>query len=238
VSPALTRELEALAADRVSGAVALALRAIDLALAADAGERGELAAALAAMHPAIVTVANVGRRLRAGASREDLQALRRSLAEGNAAIAREVARLAPAGGCVVTLSDSSTVEAALRLLRPKRVLVLESNPGGEGARFAARIGGELLPDAAMATAARQADFALVGVDAFDDAGAVLHKLGTLPLALACRRFGKPLYAAGHSFKRATVPVVRLLEAAGANAPFEITPPDLLSALVTETGPRV
>ena len=238
MSPELARELEALAADRVSGAVALAARAIDMVLAAVPGEQEDVAASLMRMHPAIVTVANVGRLVAGGASREALGALRRSLVEGNAAIARELARFVPGGGVVVTLSDSSTVEAALGALQPRRVLVLESRPGGEGAHFAARVGGQVVPDAAAGLAAEQADLAIVGVDAYDAAGAILHKLGTLPLALACRRFRKPFYAAGHTFKLAPVSVDRLLEAAGADAPFDVTPADLVTALVTERGRRV
>ena len=62
------------------------------------------------------------------------------------------------------------------------------------------IGEQSLTNAATAHTLPCADFTLVGVDTFLVTGAVVNKMGTLPLALACRYHGKPLYAAGSSFK--------------------------------------
>jgi translation initiation factor 2B subunit (eIF-2B alpha/beta/delta family) len=212
--------------------VGLAVRAIEITLRVPAEERGEVARALLSMHRAIVTVANVGRRIEQGATEEELRALKRSLQEGNGAIAVEAAKLVGTVGRVVTLSDSSTVEAVVRALRPKRVLVLESRPGGEGVRLAKRLDAEVVTDAEMGLAVEQADCALVGIDAFDSSGAILHKIGTLPLALCCQHFGRPFYALGHSFKLAPGAVEELLEP---EAPFDRTPPGLVTAIVTEKG---
>ncbi len=207
--------LEQLRDNRRSGAIDLALEALDLAQSwIDASrDPADLAKELATMHPAIATVRNVGALLSQGA--EDLPAalrnIRRSLVEGNRRIGEKLKTLIPSDAAVITLSNSSTVREALLAIRPRSVRILESLPGGEGAEMAAalregsgRAAGlaevALIPDAAMGNAVPRVDYALVGIDTFDRAGAILHKLGTLPLALCCRQYGKPFYAAGHSFK--------------------------------------
>ena len=217
--------------------MALALEALDLALAAP-DARAELAQAFLRIHPAIVAVANVGRLLARSPAASELLALRQSLATGNQRIAAHAAALLPPRARILTLSDSSTVEAVLRAAAPWRVWVLESLPGGEGHVLAARLSAEVIPDAAMGRVVPEVDCALAGIDAFDQAGAILHKVGTLPLALCCARFGKPFYAVGHSFKLAPTDTASVLEAAGeAGLRFDRTPPDLITAILTEQGRR-
>ena len=210
----LNRVLGHLRDNRTSGAIDLALEALDLAQSWLAADRNplDLARELAAMHPAIATVRNVGALLSQGS--DDLPALRdlrRSLVEGNRRIAEKLKTLVPVDAAVITLSNSSTVRDALLAIRPRSVRILESLPGGEGAEMAValrkgsgRAAGladvAVIPDAAMGNAVPRVDYALVGIDTFDRTGAVLHKLGTLPLALCCRHYEKPFYAAGHSFK--------------------------------------
>jgi translation initiation factor 2B subunit (eIF-2B alpha/beta/delta family) len=126
----------------------------------------------------------------------------------------------------------------LGAVSPAHVRVLESLPGGEGRVLAAQIAAEVLPDAAMGRRVPDIEGAPVGIDAYDHAGAILHKIGTLPLALCCAHFGKAFYAVGHSFKLAPVDTATLIAAAGeAGAHFDRTPPELITALITEQGPR-
>jgi translation initiation factor 2B subunit (eIF-2B alpha/beta/delta family) len=97
----------------------------------------------------------------------------------------------------------------------------------------------LIPDSAIGNIVPQVDCAVIGVDTFDRTGAVVHKVGTLPLALCCRHFGKPFYAAGHSLKFTE----RRLEG-GLPEPdqelesqlFDCTPGELITRLVTERKP--
>ncbi|MBI3695611.1 MAG: hypothetical protein HY238_12330 [Acidobacteria bacterium] len=227
MTPAIAQRVENLRNNTVSGALDLTLEAIDIALAAP-DHWPDLACEFQSMHPAIVTVANVGRLLTSPSP--DLAGLRRSLTEGNRCIAAHLDPLVPPGSTVITLSHSSTVEAALP---GRRVYVLESLPGGEGRTLAARLGAELVPDAAMGRIVPSVDCALVGIDAFDRSGAILHKVGTLPLALCCAHFHKPFYAAGHSFKLSPTPTAEMLAAAGPR--FDRTPPDLITGLITEQG---
>jgi translation initiation factor eIF-2B subunit delta len=235
LTPGISERVERLRLDRASGALGLALEALDIALAAPS-DWAELAREYQEMHPAIVTVSNVARVLDRDPSPAELVELRRSLAEGNPRIARHAAAVLPPHPRILTLSHSSTVAAVLEAVSPARVQVLESLPGGEGRTLAAQIGAEVIPDAAMGRIVPDIDCALAGIDAYDHAGAILHKIGTLPLALCCAHFGRPLYAVGHSFKLAPVDTAALLAAAGeAGAHFDRTPPDLITALITEQG---
>jgi translation initiation factor 2B subunit (eIF-2B alpha/beta/delta family) len=172
--------------------------------------------------------------------------VRASLIEGNRRIAHNLQHVIPAGSGIITLSNSSTVRQALFVLEPDRVYVMQSLPGGEGEAqaeslrkgFADRSVGprvELIPDSAIANVVPLVDCALVGVDSYDASGAILHKIGTLPLALCCRHFGKPFYAAGHSLKHVTGELRRLLESStGTEALlFDCTPRAQITQLVTE-----
>jgi translation initiation factor 2B subunit (eIF-2B alpha/beta/delta family) len=231
VNADILRRLERLRTDTVSGATNLAVSAIDIAL--DAPEDWpQLAREFRSMHPAIVTVANVGRLLES--QNPDLPGLRRSLLEGNQRIAPRLAALLPPGARILTISRSSTVEAALAG-RGSSVLVLESLPGGEGRLLAESLNAKLIPDAFMGQAAARVDCALVGIDAFDADGAILHKTGTLPLALCCAHFGKPFYAAGHSFKLAPGRTADLLASRDEFTLFDRIPPELITRIITERG---
>jgi len=252
----LKRRLRDLRDDRASGAVALALNALGIAndWIAEGRRPEELAAELETMHPAIAVVANLGTALRdsgPGLSSR-LAELKVSLAEGNRRIAEKLRKLIPSSSSVITISNSSTVRESLIKIGAANVYVLQSQPGGEGAAMAAALRKglaerrqgfdaatssvvHLVPDAAMGNIVPVVDCALVGIDTFDSAGAILHKVGTLPLALCCQRFGKPFYAAGHSFKFSN------RESSGRPEPekplteqsFDRTPAELITQIITE-----
>lgn len=232
----LDQRLEALRADREHGAQDLVLEALDLAEAwsHEGRDWSSLTAALRTMHPAIAMVRNAAERL-AASGPESVEKLRRSLLEGTDRIAEEAAAAIPEGATIVTLSSSSTVAACLRRVRPAEVRVLESLPGGEGRTFAERLAAEVrtaaYPDADMARAVRGAACALVGADGFDDTGRLIHKVGTMPLALTCRYFRVPFYSAGHTLKQ--------IEGRAPVEPedrwFDSTPGSLVTAFFTEEG---
>ena len=252
----LKRRLRDLRDDRASGAIGLALEALGIAndWIAEGRRLEELAAELETMHPAIAAVANLGTALRdsgPGLSSR-LAELKVSLVEGNRSIAEKLRKLIPSSSSVITISNSSTVRESLIKIRPANVYVLQSQPGGEGAAMAAALRKGLaeqrqgfdpatssvvhvVPDAAMGNIVPAVDCALVGIDTFDPAGAILHKVGTLPLALCCQRFGKPFYAAGHSFKFSN------RESGGRPEPekslteqsFDRTPSGLITQIITE-----
>ncbi len=245
----LDARLDRFERNRVSGAVDLALEALSIADGWIAAGRDldELADRLSAMHRAIATVSNVATLLVSDRSGDDpararIEQARRSLVEGNALIARNLKPLIAPGSTIITLSNSTTVRAAVEALGVATVYALESHPGGEGARLAEQLrsGGlpslkvHLTPDAAMGNVVPEVDCGLVGIDTFDSVGTILHKVGTLPLALCCRHFDKPLFAAGHSLKRVAYEI-QAVPAPPEGEPrlFDHTPAGLITKLVTE-----
>lgn len=247
----LQSRLEGLRENRTSGAVDLALEALDIAEDWSASGRAveELAAALETMHPAIAVVRNVAREIRSGSGdfAGRMARLRDSLRNGNRIIASKVAELIPARPVVITLSNSSTVRDALVAIGARGVYVMESHPGGEGAAMAdalrSALGGkpghefvELIPDDAIGRFVPLCDCALVGIDAFDGTGAIWHKLGTLRLAQLCHEIGRPFYAVGHSLKRSGVelaPAPPVDAQTGARL-FDRTPGELITGILTES----
>ncbi|HEX2022150.1 MAG TPA: translation initiation factor 2, partial [Candidatus Thermoplasmatota archaeon] len=135
-------------------------------------------------------------------------------------------------GTVLTHSASETVTKALRAAGRagalSRVVVAEGRPGFEGRQVARALAEEGIPvtlvvDAALGLHAREADVAVVGADAILADGALVNKVGTRLLALACERAGTPLRAVADRFKvspSATLP----LEEKGAAEVWPDAPP--------------
>jgi translation initiation factor 2B subunit (eIF-2B alpha/beta/delta family)/ADP-ribose pyrophosphatase YjhB (NUDIX family) len=201
-------------------------------------------------------MATVDERTPAAVERRAGDAMAAALSADEAAAAVAADRLS---GTVLTLSRSGTVLAALREADLDGVVVATSHPGGEGVGVAERLraaGADvtLVPDATVAhhlgTAA--VDAVVVGADAVLPDGGVVNKVGTRAAALAAAREGVPLLAVAARDK--------VLPAApdGERAPdlgsvdraavydgdadievatplFDVTPPELVDAVVTEDG---
>ena len=106
----------------------------------------------------------------------------------------------PPGARVLTLSRSDTVFRTLTGLglarAPAQVVVLRSEPGGEGAVLAndlvhAGLSVSLIEDHQGASRVADADLLLVGADAIFEDGSLIHKVGTRHLAEAAREYGVP-----------------------------------------------
>jgi translation initiation factor eIF-2B subunit delta len=158
---------------------------------------------------------------------------------------------------VLTHSLSSTVHAVFRRVAGRRVRVVftESRPGLEGHRLAeylAKLGipAQLISEAQMGQFVSQAQVALTGADAVLADGSVVNKVGTYLLALAAREHRVPFYVCYESFKRTrrTVEALELEEMDPAelgcpvlpgisarNVYFDITPANLVSRWIDETG---
>jgi len=126
------------------------------------------------------------------------------------------------------------------------VYLMDSRPGGESAQMAeqlrrrlARPGQDsavhLIEATTIGNVVPQVDCAVVGTDAISRSGAVLHKVGTLPLALCCSYFQKPFYAVGHTLKQLDHDIDELPPANGAleTQIFDLTPAELITRIVTE-----
>jgi methylthioribose-1-phosphate isomerase len=147
--------------------------------------------------------------------------------------------------------------------RPVQVLACEARPLLQGARLTvwelarAGIPHELVVDAAAPGLIRagQVDAVVTGFDRVAANGDVANKVGTYPLALAARAAGIPFVAAGpsssvdaatptgadiHIEERGADEVLRDWALPGTpvrNPAFDVTPHELVWALVTEAGVR-
>ncbi len=142
---------------------------------------------------------------------------------------------------VLTHSASATVREALVHTPPARAICTVSEPVGEGRAFAEELRGEglnieLVEDADASSALDDATIFLIGADTVFRDGTLNNKIGTTALAEAAAARGIPTVVACEIIKLAPI------EAASAPAPseaertlFEMTPPDLISEIVTEEG---
>lgn len=150
-------------------------------------------------------------------------------------------------GRLVTLSYSGTVMRALATM-PKDVdvSVAESLPMGEGAMTCRKLldngyQASLFRDSMIPSEVRNADLVLIGADAVCPEG-VVNKVGTLSLALAAKQFARPLVVLCSTSK--LIPVLEMDEMVGGSdldrmkvreSIFEITPLELVTAIVTDEG---
>lgn len=192
--------------------------------------------------------------------RDDIKSISTTLilASENAvsSAAAHAAELVGTGKTVITHSLSSTVVAVFECLAGNvKAIVTESRPPSEGRRLAAKLSGlgietDFISDQQMGLFAKRADVALVGADMIAGDGSVINKAGTYLLALAARDQGIPFYVCSESCKRSdhsSVGIVleshdpaefnppRLAHVKSHNIYFDITPPHLVTAWITEHG---
>jgi translation initiation factor 2B subunit (eIF-2B alpha/beta/delta family) len=155
------------------------------------------------------------------------------------------------GNIIVTCSSSATVDNAISALEPTLVRIGEGHPLGDGMAAAKRLGQRnfnvvVVPDAALPTAVKGAMVALIGADQVQEDGSVINRCSSFSLSLAASYYKVPLYVVCQQIKRTGRTDVHLEESndlfqslpAGVTgyAPiFDITPPDLIYRIVTETG---
>lgn len=159
------------------------------------------------------------------------------------------------GTAVATHSRSGTVLNALCEGAPSRVVISESRPGSEGVDVAtsladAGLAVTLTSDANLPNRGAEAGVVLVGADAVWPDGSVVNKVGTHALARTANAYDVPCYAVCAAAKVATEPTEPTESAepdtltTDAIAPsglaidnplFDVTPADLLTGIVTESG---
>lgn len=245
--PARTRaELEKVCAwaNRTKPSMATVRNAVTLALAtADAAEGSSRS---------VVEAVSAAMRTFVTRSERAVEAL----ADGGADIVKPGAR-------VLTHSNSASLQSVLgrvvATVPDVSIGVTESRPYRESRRLVESLAGSGVPvtlfsDAAMAVAVGQSDVAIVGADAVFADGTLVNKIGTLPLALACRYHGVPLYGVTELAKvfdgdpsevgMELRPGAELSDGWGPaedgrvavwNQFFEPVPPELITAYVTEAG---
>lgn len=146
---------------------------------------------------------------------------------------------------VATLSYSSTVIECLSDM--ETVYVGESRPRREGVSMAQRLAGRgvdvvVVVDALLPSLVRELDAAVVGADAVTPEG-IVNKVGSYPLALACRHARRPFIVVASVRKiipfTPPVPEENVQELNlpagidGLNRYFETVPWNLITAVVVE-----
>lgn len=145
------------------------------------------------------------------------------------------------GAVAATHSASATVREALLHTPPNRVICTVSEPVGEGRAFAEGLRDEgldveLLEDAAAPAALAGATILLIGADTVFSDGTLCNKIGTTALAEAAARYGIPVVVAAEIVKLSPMEAVDAPDPGPAERElFELTPPELLTVIVTEEG---
>ncbi|MEA2071646.1 MAG: hypothetical protein U9O98_10205 [Asgard group archaeon] len=111
---------------------------------------------------------------------------------------------------IMTLSASTTIYKALEKIPEKErenitIYMLESRPMFEGKTQAEKIAGlgyktRLIADAAMGYFANEVHAMIVGADTLYTDGAIVNKIGSLPLALVAKYYEKPYIVATTTLK--------------------------------------
>jgi translation initiation factor 2B subunit (eIF-2B alpha/beta/delta family) len=145
------------------------------------------------------------------------------------------------GKIVLTHSASATVREALVHGSPAKAICTVSEPVGEGRAFADDLRGEglsvdLVEDADAPAAIETVDVLLIGADTVFRCGTLCNKIGTTALADAAQKHGVPTIVACEIVKLAPIEAASAPEQSEAEKTlFELTPPDLLTEIVTEEG---
>ncbi len=224
---------------------------------------GEVTRALAQAQPSMAAVSNAVGAVVLAASQKTpggLPAMRRAALDRasqitdswpkvSQRIVRRAERALPPG-TIMTHSYSATTFAVLERLASKGspIIVTESAPLNEGrttARLLARLSAlvTLISDAQAAVFMPEAAAVLVGADTVFANGAVVNKVGTCALALLARNARVPFYVATETLKVAPGRPRAAQEAPEERQPglaipavyFDLTPPPLVTALITEEG---
>jgi ribose 1,5-bisphosphate isomerase len=136
-----------------------------------------------------------------------------------------------------------------------KVIVTETRPLYQGLKTAKELLEMGIPvvyceDSAMAYMMKETAKTMVGCDAILPDGSIVNKIGTFLLALVAKEFGRPFLVVGETLKmteqveieqRAAPEVIDPRKLPGAevvNPAFDITPGDLVTAIITEKGKLV
>ncbi len=179
-----------------------------------------------------------------------------------AQIAGYVSKLIAGGDIIMTHSYSSTVVTALKEAFTRHgsigVIATRSGPGRTGERIAQQLGLYGVPvtfidDAAVGLYVSKVNKVLVGADRICADGKIINGIGTYQLALAAERAGIPLYVLCETLKfdprlrgdeveleekevsEVVEPGILPPDVIVKNPYFDVTPPGLVTGIITENG---
>ncbi len=215
------RRVDAIRADRLSGATELTRRSADVLLWLAAESPGDtpflplledtarsLVSAQPLMAPVfrlandvLLAVSAVTEENARGAATRSCRELVARIESAVLRVAESAARLIQDEGVILTHSNSEAVRASLLSARAAgkqfEVVCTESRPMREGAALAATLAGagvrvKLIVDAAAGVLLKTADAFFTGADAVSEAG-ITNKAGTFGIALLAQSLGRPAY---------------------------------------------
>ena len=176
---------------------------------------------------------------------------REILGQANLTIANLASREIGPGGCIVSCSWSVTAMRALVALRPDSIRIGEGHRLGDGLKAAGWLAArglevEVFPDGALPMAVEGSRLVLVGADQVLADGSIINRCSTFSMAMAASYLGVPFVVAcqriklgGHRharIERADDLFGNLPPGVTARAPlFDVTPPDLVDSVITESG---
>ncbi len=176
---------------------------------------------------------------------------RETLGQANRTIAVLAKRKLGAGGVFVSCSWSTTAQQALVALEPELVRMGEGHRMGDGVRGAQWLSArgidvEIVPDGALPTIVEDARAVLVGADHVLSDGSVVNRCSSFSLALTAKWYEVPFIVVcqriklggGREAKLEESPELfrRLPSGVTGRAPvFDVTPADLVTRVITESG---
>ena len=176
---------------------------------------------------------------------------RKILGQANTTIASLAASELARGARVVSCSWSVTALTTIIAIRPSQVMIGEGHRLGDGLRAARWLAARgldvtVVPDGALPTAVREGTLVIVGADQVLADGSVVNRCSTYSLALAAKhRLARFLVAcqriklcgnAEANIEEQQNLFGKLPEGVTARAPlFDVTPPDLIDFILTESG---
>jgi translation initiation factor 2B subunit (eIF-2B alpha/beta/delta family) len=204
--------------DRVHGAMELAVRAVESAVALvndePARDIAAVARALATARPSMAAIANAVALTLAPVATGAVE--RSSLGEHGARLKKQWQEDAPRlienaelhiPKAILTYSNSSTTQSALIALkdRVQAVIIPEGRPIEDGKRLARALAAVGIPitvitEAQMGWWVREVGAVVVGADTVAPDGSVYNHMGTATLALLAKEHGVPVYALTHTLK--------------------------------------
>ena len=261
----LAATVEELRSDRSHGASWMARRAVETLLEVSEQPYESSDALLEALidagrqlsesRPGVGAIVGASGRVLAAASAHrhlDVDELRRLIGEEGTGILDGRVRAAASiaiqlqdrlkDSVVLTHSASGTVREALVHTPPARAICTVSEPVGEGRAFAEELRNEglnvdLVEDADAPAVLDDAGLFLIGADTVFHDGTLNNKIGTTALAEAAAARSVPTVVACEIIKLAPIEAATAPEPSEAERTlFELTPPELISEIVTEEGP--
>lgn len=210
--------------DKRSGSSRIMKKTLDLMEVIEVERRDEVMSRIIEAHPSMAGLSNLMRAV----GERTVEEVKEEIKDSNKKAVENLKKLVE-GKLVVAISRSHITEQGL--ITASRVTVLLSQPGDEGGDTAQYLADQGIAtktvfDAEMGYAVSECDVVVVGADTILPEGFV-NKVGTLPLALTARHFGKPFYVASPSYKATKESEIK--------EPFEFIPSDLVTALITEKG---